>query len=223
MGLTFPRIYPILDSSFIPSLDRTAFLSDLGRSLADAGILLLEYRNKSGTDAEVLADALNLRAVLPKGEVKLVMDDRIDVAMAAEFDGVHVDDGDLSPSVARMLLGQQSLIGTSAGSEAELLKAFESAADYIAFGPVFPTTTKRTPVNPMGIRGVKRFRQIADRSPVRPGVLVAAAGISFETAAEVIAAGADCVAVAAGIFATKDPGAEFYRWRLAFEQPHFIT
>jgi thiamine-phosphate pyrophosphorylase len=155
----FPRVYPILDSSVIPNSGRAVFLDRLGRSMADAEVRLLEYRNKTGTDAEVLADARILRSAM--SVATLIMGDRVDVAMAAHFDGVHVDGGDLSPSDARLLLGGEATIGTSASSEAELHAALGSGADYIAFGPVFPTTTKQTSALPIGIDGVSRFRSLA--------------------------------------------------------------
>jgi thiamine-phosphate pyrophosphorylase len=205
-----PKIYPILDSSFIPDEGRLVFLDRLGRSLADAGVLLLEYRNKNGTDAEVFADAQMLRAAMP--EVRLIMDDRVDVALASNFDGVHVDAGDLSPGQARRLMelsGPERIVGTSAGGEAGLLQTLAEPVDYVAFGPVFSTTTKQTSTAPIGVDGVKRFRQTAGPEPV----LVAAAGITLETAPAVLAAGADAVAVAAALFRNVDPAAEFRRWR----------
>jgi thiamine-phosphate pyrophosphorylase len=206
-----PKIYPILDSSFIPDEGRLAFLDRVGRSLADAGVRLLEYRNKSGTDAEVVADAQVLRAAMPEGQVKLIMDDRVDLALAAGFDGVHVDAGDLPPAQARRLMelsGPGRIVGTSAGSEAGLLQVLGEPVDYVAFGPVFPTTTKQTSAAPIGVEGVRRFRQIAGPEPM----LVAAAGITLETAPAVLAAGADAVAVAAALFRNVDPAAEFGRW-----------
>ena len=83
MTFALPRLYPILDSSMIPADKRAAWLDRLGRSLADAGVTLMEYRNKSGTDAEVVADARILRGALPVGQVRLILDDRVDVAMAS--------------------------------------------------------------------------------------------------------------------------------------------
>jgi thiamine-phosphate pyrophosphorylase len=174
--------------------------------MTDAGVRLLEYRNKTGTDAEVMADARILRSTMTR--VKLIMDDRVDVAMAARFDGVHVDAGDLSPRDARLLLGAEATVGTSASSEAELLAAVDSDADYIAFGPVFSTTTKQTSVHPIGIDGVRRFRACSGAEPL----LVAAAGITLETAPGILEAGADAVAVAAAIFRAEDPAGEFRRW-----------
>jgi thiamine-phosphate pyrophosphorylase len=216
MSFSISRVYPILDSSFVPVSGRAAFLDRLGRSLTDADVRLLEYRNKTATDAEVLADARVLRAAMPAGQVKLILDDRVDVALVAGFDGVHVDAGDLPPADARRLLGAERVVGTSASSEAQLLEATglagdlagNLAVDYIAFGPVFATTTKQTSAALLGIDGVRRFRGIAG-----PGtVLVAAAGITLETAASILAAGADSVAVAAAIFRCESPAAEFRRW-----------
>ena len=206
-----PKIYPILDSSTIPGTGRLAFLDRLGRSLADAGVRLLEYRNKGGTDAEVFADAQVLRAAMALGQVKLILDDRLDVALAAGFDGVHVDAGDLPPAQARRLMeiaGPERIVGTSASSDQDLLSALAEPVDYVAFGPVFPTTTKQTSAAPIGVEGVRRFRQAAGPEPV----LVAAAGITLETAEAVLAAGADAVAVSAALFRHKDPAGEFRRW-----------
>jgi thiamine-phosphate pyrophosphorylase len=207
------KLYPILDSSVSPGdgACRVAFLEQLGMSMADAGVRLLEYRNKTGTDAEVLADAQVLRRVLPVGQVKLVLDDRVDVALAADFDGVHVDTGDLPVEVAARLMklsGRECVIGTSVGNAADLRQRLAEPVDYIAFGPVYPTTTKQTTTAPIGIEGVRRFREMAGPK----AVLVAAAGITLETAPEILAAGADAVAIAAAIFRNSDPAEEFRRW-----------
>jgi thiamine-phosphate pyrophosphorylase len=207
-----PRVYPILDSSFLPREGRSAYLDRLGRSLAEAGVRLLEYRNKTGSDAEVLADARVLRAAMPsargRSNIWLVMDDRVDVALAAGFDGVHVDAGDLPPADARRLLGTNRLVGTSASNEAELRVALKAPIDYIAFGPVFATTTKNTSAEPIGVAGVRHMREAAGPD----AVLVAAAGITLATAPSVLRAGADAVAVAAGIFKAENPAAEFHHW-----------
>ena len=203
-----PLVYPILDASFLPATGRDRFLDQLGRSLTEAGVTMLEYRNKPGSDAEVLADARILRAAMPKEQVRLILDDRVDVALAAGFDGAHVDAGDLPPAEARLLMGGASTIGTSAGDEEHLHAALTQPVDYIAFGPVFPTTTKQTSARPIGIEGVRNFRNLAGPQ----AVLVAAAGITLETAPAILAAGASCVAVASAIFRAGEPAAEFQRW-----------
>ena len=208
MRFWLPHLYPILDSSVIPTTGREAYLEQLGRSLAEAGVRLLEYRNKRGTDSEVLADARVLRSVLPALQVRLILDDRVDVALAANFDGVHVDAGDIPAADARLLLGAERIVGTSATNELLLLEAVRLPVDYVSFGPVFETTTKQTSVPPIGVAGVKRFREAVGPEPV----LVAAAGISLDTAAEILEAGADAVAVSAAIFRSANPAEEVQRW-----------
>ena len=208
MPQSFPRIYPILDSSVIPSSARAQFLLRLGCSLADAGVTLLEYRNKQGPDAELLADARILRAAMPIGRVKLILDDRADLVDLAAFDGVHVDAGDVSPSDARRIVGPGCIVGTFGGSDSLLPGILKEPADYFSIGPVFATTTKQTDKRPIGIEGVRRLRDQAGPE----AVLVAAAGITLDTAPVVLAAGATTVAVAAALFTKPDPAEEFRRW-----------
>jgi thiamine-phosphate pyrophosphorylase len=211
MTTSIPTIYPILDSARIPATERTDFLRRLGRSLADAGVTLLEYRNKSGSEAELLSDAEVLREALPAGQVKLILDDRVDLVLRAGFDGVHVDAGDASPGEARRILGPGSIIGTFGGSDMLVPGVLSEPVDYFSIGPVFATTTKQTVKVPIGVEGVRRLRDEAGPNPV----LVAAAGVTLETAPAVLAAGANTVAVAAALFRAPDPAAEFRRWLTA--------
>jgi len=205
---TLPRIYPILDSSVIPVANRAEFLRHLGDSLTAAGVTLLEYRNKSGVEAELLADAEFLRAVLPAGTVKLILDDRADLVERIGFDGVHVDDGDSTPANARKLLGPDKIIGTFGGSEALLPGILSQPANYFSIGPVFPTVTKQTTTPPIGFEGIRKLR--AEAGP--EAVLVAVGGITLERAAAAFEAGASMVAVAGAIFRQPDPAAEFRKW-----------
>jgi thiamine-phosphate pyrophosphorylase len=208
MLFSFPKIYPILDASIIPDDGRAEFLHKLGASLADAGVTLMEYRNKTGQDAELLADAAVLRAALPSGQVKLILDDRVDLAGKVGFDGVHVDAGDVSPAEARLMLGPDRIVGTFGGCKALLEGILQVPADYLAIGPVFPTRTKLTSKLPIGLDGVRRLRAEAGSGTV----LVAAAGITLATAAAVLEAGANVVAVAEALFRGSDPAAEYRRW-----------
>ena len=208
MAFSFPKLYPILDASTIPAVNRAEFLHRLGSELAEAGVTLLEYRNKTGAPAEQLADAAILRAAMPAPNIKLILDDRADLAEEAQFDGVHVDAGDISPAEARQLLGPDRIIGTFGGSDALLPGLLNAPADYLAIGPVFFTTTKQTDRAPIGIEGVRRLRNQA--GPDR--ILTAAAGITLDTAPLVLAAGASSVAVSAAIFRNHNPAAEFRRW-----------
>lgn len=208
MAILFPKIYPILDSSVIPAEGRSQFLDRLGRSLADAGVTLLEYRNKGAADRDLLADAEVLRRAMPPGQVNLILDDRADLVVRAGFDGVHVDAGDVSPAEARRLAGPDRIIGTFGGSDSLLPGILEQPADYFSIGPVFTTTTKQTDKSPIGVEGVRRLRELAGPKVV----LSAAAGITLETAPTVLEAGANIVAVAAALFNTPDPASEFRRW-----------
>ena len=208
MSFAFPKVYPILDASFIPSAGRLGFLHLLGVSLTEAGVTLMEYRNKTGSETEILADAAFLRASMPRERVKLILDDRADLVDPVAFDGVHVDAGDLSPADARSLLGPDRIIGAFAGSDSLLSGILEAPADYLAIGPVFTTRTKQTDKKPIGIDGVRRLRE-----QTGPGkVLSAAAGITLETAKEVLDAGASMVAVSEAIFRTPDPALTFSQW-----------
>jgi thiamine-phosphate pyrophosphorylase len=214
MAISFPKIYPILDASFIPATGRAEFLRRLGGSLTAAGVTLLEYRNKSGGDAELLADAEILRAALPAGQVKLILDDRSDLVERIGFDGVHVDAGDLSPAEARRLLGPDRIVGTfGGGAEGFLPGILAAPADYFSIGPVFATRTKQTSSPLIGMDGIRRLRAEAGAAPV----LVAIGGITLATAAEALAAGASVVAIAGALFRQTDPAAEFRRWLAELE------
>jgi thiamine-phosphate pyrophosphorylase len=169
---------------------------------------MLEYRNKAATEAEILADAEVLRGAMLAGVVKLILDDRADLVDRIGFDGVHVDAGDVSVREARRLVGPERIVGTFGGSDSLVPGVLDEPADYFSIGPVFATTTKQTDRAPIGVDGVRKLRGEAGPGPA----LVAAAGITFETAPLVLAAGATTVAVAAALFTKPDPAAEFRRW-----------
>jgi thiamine-phosphate pyrophosphorylase len=211
MAFLFPRIYPILDASIIPQTGRAEFLRRLGGELAQAGVTLLEYRNKTGPDAELVADCAILRSALPPENTKLILDDRADLVEILSFDGVHIDAGDISPAEARRLFGPSRIVGAFGGSEELLPGILDEPVDYLAVGPVYTTTTKQTSKAPIGPEGVRRLREQA--GPDR--ILTAAAGITLATAPAVLAAGASAVAVSAAIFRAADPAAEFRRWKSA--------
>jgi len=205
----WPRVYPILDTSFIPVTGREEFLRSLGGGLAEAGVTLLEYRNKTGLEAELLADAVILRTVMPAGKVKLILDDRAELVEKTGFDGAHVDAGDMTPAEARKLLGPGRIIGTfGGGAEGMVPGILESPVDYFSIGPVFPTRTKQTTSPLIGMEGVRRLRAEAGPGPV----LVAIGGITLATATEALSAGATVVAIAGALFRQPDPVAEFSKW-----------
>lgn len=209
MAISLPKIYPILDVSFIPATGRAEFLRRLGGELAAAGVTLLEYRNKTGSDAELLGDAEILRAALPAGQVKLILDDRADLVERIGFDGVHVDVGDLPPAEARRLLGPDRIVGTFGGGASGFDPGIlATPTDYFSIGPVFATRTKQTSSPLIRMDGIRRLRAESGASPA----LVAIGGITLATAAEALSAGATVVAVAGALFRQPDPAAEFRRW-----------
>lgn len=208
MEFQFPKVYPILDAAIIPSERRAAFLEKLGASLARAGVTLLEYRNKTGSDAQILSDAGILRDAMPSPSIKLILDDRVDLVERAKFDGAHVDAGDLAPTEARQKLGPHRILGTFGGSVSLVPGILAQPANYFSIGPVYPTTTKQTSKPAIGSDGVRRLRDEAGSDPV----LVAVGGITLEAAPQILASGATTVAVAAAIFRSVDPAEEFRRW-----------
>ncbi|HEY2857091.1 MAG TPA: thiamine phosphate synthase, partial [Terracidiphilus sp.] len=181
----------------------------LAASLADAGVTILEYRNKTDFGDELRADAEVLRRAMPEEQVKLILDDRADLVCAVGFDGVHVDAGDISVREARRMVGPARMVGTFGGGDALIPGILDEPADYFAIGPVFTTRTKQTDKRPIGIDGVRRLREQAGEGIV----LTAAAGITLDTAPLVIEAGATTVAVCEALFGASDPAAEFIRWR----------
>lgn len=191
---SFPPLYPILDAAFLESAeDRDTFLRQLIRDLADAGISVLQYRNKTGTEAEILADAHVMRDAAGS-RLLLILNDWPELAVAAGFDGVHVGQTDLSPAEARGIVGPGKIVGVSTHNEAQLRAADREPVDYIAIGPVFATATKANSDPVVGLEGVRLARSLTRKT------LVAIGGITVENAAAVRRAGADSIAVISAIF-----------------------
>ena len=180
-----PRLYAIVDAGCFPT---SGALIANAEELAAGGCTFLQYRNKSG-DARVMLDqARELRKRI-EPSVKLIMNDRADLCLAADFDGVHVGQDDLSPESVRKIIGPDRWLGVSTHNPEQLAAADRTSADYLAIGPVFSTSSKDKPDPVVGLEGVRRARQLT-RKP-----LVAIGGITRANAASVIDAGADSVAV----------------------------
>ncbi len=190
--IVLPRLYPIVDAAFFA--DRATMLAFI-EELVGAGLTLLQYRNKSGDVRRMLEDAIAIRELVAgrATPIRLIMNDRADIALAAGLDGVHVGQDDLSPSSVRRVIGQERGLGVSTHNPEQLRLADESDADYLAIGPVFGTTSKERPDPVVGLEGVRAARALT-RKP-----LVAIGGITPANCASVIAAGADSVAVISAI------------------------
>ena len=201
-----PRLYAILDVACLaPSLRSTSAIVDYARELADGGVTLLQYRNKVGRARQILEDARELKRRLGSS-VRLIMNDRADLCLAADFDGVHVGQDDLSLEGVRQVIGPDLWLGVSTHNPEQLQQADATTADYVAIGPVFSTSSKEKPDPVVGLEGVRRARGLT-RKP-----LVAIGGITRANAASVIEAGADSVAVISDLLREPRKSAEeFFR------------
>jgi thiamine-phosphate pyrophosphorylase len=206
--ISLPRLYPIVDASCFSSKQD---LASFAEELAAGGCTVLQYRNKSGQarvmleQAQELRERLRARAPAPHA-LKLIMNDRADLCLAAEFDGVHLGQDDLSPESARRIIGPALWLGISTHTAEQLQAAERTSADYLAIGPVFATSRKEKPDPVVGLEGVRRARQLT-RKP-----LVAIGGITRGNAASVIEAGADSVAVISDLLREPRKSAEeFFR------------
>jgi thiamine-phosphate pyrophosphorylase len=180
-----PKLYAILDASGFAA---PSALFSAAEELAGAGCTLLQYRNKTGNPRQILDDAKELKRLLGSS-VRLIMNDRADLAVAAGFDGVHVGQDDLSPESVRKVIGEQLWLGVSTHNLEQISEADLSSATYVAIGPVFATASKANPDPVVGLEGVRRARALT-RKP-----LVAIGGITRANCRSVIEAGADSVAV----------------------------
>ena len=200
--ISLPRLYAIIDSSAHTSTQDLLAYAD---ELAAAGCALLQYRNKSGNARVMLEQARALKKHLGDS-VRLVMNDRADLCLAAQFSGVHVGQEDLSPESVRKIIGADRWLGVSTHDPEQLGEADLTSADYLAIGPVFTTSSKERPDPVVGLEGVRRARLLT-RKP-----LVAIGGITRANALSVIEAGADSVAVISDLLREPRKSAEeFFR------------
>ena len=195
-----PRLYAILDASCFPD---AAALVAAGEELAAAGVTLIQYRNKSGNARQMLEHARDLKRVVGS-RVKLIMNDRADLALAAGFDGLHIGQDDLSPEAARRIIGPDRWLGVSTHNPEQIGQADKTDADYLAIGPVFATTSKANPDPVVGIDGVRRASELTRKT------LVAIGGITRNNARSVIEAGADSVAVISDLIREPRKSAEAF-------------
>ncbi|HWZ81407.1 MAG TPA: thiamine phosphate synthase [Terriglobales bacterium] len=198
--MILPRLYAILDAA--SSTDSVALLA-AAEDLAIGGVTLLQYRNKSGNARQMLEHARELKRLIGH-RVKLIMNDRADLCLAAEFDALHLGQDDLSPDAARRIIGPGRWLGISTHNHEQLAAAGHTDADYVAIGPVFATASKVNPDPVVGLEGVRRARELT-RKP-----LVAIGGITRANARSVIDAGADSVAVISDLLPDPRKSAEAF-------------
>jgi thiamine-phosphate pyrophosphorylase len=194
--LALPALYAIVDP-----LDTGRGPVDLAAALLAGGARVLQLRLKASSACEVLEVARAVQPLVRRAGALLIVNDRPDVARAAEADGVHLGQDDLPVPAARVLLGPLAIVGVSTHSPGQALAAAAAGADYIGVGPVFTTTTK---AHALPARGLELLRTV--RAAVELP-LVAIGGITPETAASARAAGADAVAMIAALVRAPDVAA----------------
>jgi len=195
MPLVLPKLYVILDAALL-----TNSAIELGRQLAEAGVRLIQYRDKKAAARDLFQRSHEISELLRPYGVRFIVNDRPDVAYLANADGVHVGQEDLDVGQTRGVIGREKWVGVSTHNLKQFQSAVVTSADYIAVGPIFSTSTK---VNPDPVVGTELLRQVR---PLTDKAIVAIGGITLGRAAGVIEAGADSLAVSSDILRAADPG-----------------
>jgi len=200
MNLVFPPLYAILDAALL-KISELSF----AEMMAESGVELLQYRNKRASSRELFTASesisVRLSAISKPGvyEPRFIVNDRADIALLVNAQGVHVGQEDLTAEEARGIVGPKRWVGVSTHNLKQLDAADKTSADYIAFGPIFETGSKENPDPVVGLKGLREARRHT-RKP-----LVAIGGITLERAADTFRAGADSVAVIRDLIACEDP------------------
>jgi len=184
----------ILDPSVCPGQS----LDDILKEAAGVGAKLFQYRNKSASMKEAYAEAMALRKIAATLGVTFIVNDRCDLALAVEADGVHLGQDDLPYRYARTIMGTDKLIGLSTHNPHQVQEANRLKPDYIGFGPIFKPGSKQDHDPVVGIQGLKEVRRLTSLP------IFAIGGITLENVEEVRRAGADGVAVISAIVAAPD-------------------
>jgi thiamine-phosphate pyrophosphorylase len=187
-------LYIILDPSVCPARPLVEVLT----SAAEAGASLFQYRNKTASMQEAYVEALALRQVAAKAGVLFIINDRCDLALAVDADGVHLGQGDLPLDLARNVLGPDKLIGISTHNPDQVREATAGKPDYLGFGPIFKPSSKQDHDPVVGLEGLRAMRSLTSL-PV-----FAIGGIQIDQAGEVMRAGAHGVAIITAILKAPD-------------------
>lgn len=193
------RVYGLVD----PQIAAGRSLAELARAAADGGATLIQLRAKEQSTREMIREAKAIHAALEGTGVPLLINDRVDVALASGAEGVHLGADDMELTDARRLLGSGGIIGATLKKAGELPYLASAAIDYACIGGVFGTVHKDNPDAPLGLDGLASLQREAARA-LGPLPIGAIAGINAGNAASVIAAGADGVAVIGALFSGTD-------------------
>jgi len=188
--MKLPRVYPILDTGALAR--RGVTIETAAAAFLEGGAGILQIRHKAHWSRDIFESAWQVARLCREAGAMLIVNDRADFAMLLEA-GLHVGQDDLAPRDARRLLGRDAVIGFSSHDARQLAAAGGEPVDYVAFGPVFPTASKENPDPAVGVEEVRRCRPLVERP------MVAIGGITLDNARAVLDAGADSVAVIAGL------------------------
>lgn len=191
----FPPLYAILDAD-----QATGATSNLALVLSRAGVQLIQLRDKRASAAKIFEVAQNLVRTLAPAGVRVIINDRPDIAVMIAASGTHVGQEDLPVEEARRICASPRWVGVSTHYLEQFRQAALTSADYIAVGPIFPTATKENPDPVVGLEFLRTARKLTKKP------LVAIGGITVESAGTVFQAGADCVAVIQDLLSVPDPG-----------------
>jgi thiamine-phosphate pyrophosphorylase len=197
------RLYLVTDQ---PSL-KGRTLIDVVQSAVLGGVTCVQLREKSANSRDFYAQAVALKSLLGPHNIALVINDRLDIALACEAQGVHLGQSDMPVEVARRLLPPEVFIGWSVETMDEVMQSATLPVDYLGVSPVFATPTKTDTASPWGLAGLQRIRTATDLP------LVAIGGIQLHNASVVMKAGADSLAVVSAICSADDPGAASQQFR----------
>ena len=187
-------LYIILDPSVCPARSLVQVLT----AAAEAGASIFQYRNKTASMKEAYVEALALRQAAAKAGVLFIVNDRCDLALAVDADGVHLGQGDLPLDLARKVMGQDKLIGISTHNPDQVREATAGKPDYLGFGPIFKPCSKQDHDPVVGLEGLRAMRRLT------PLPVFAIGGIQIDQAGEVMRAGANGVAVISAIIKAPD-------------------
>jgi len=172
---------------------------ELARMAIDGGTDTIQFRQKSGSTREMIETARKLKGMCAEAGVPFIVNDRIDVAIASKADGVHLGQDDFPIALARKLMGEDVIIGGSAVSLEDVQRCFAEGADYVGFGPVYPTSSKPDASSPTGIELMKKAVAAV------PLPIIAIGGINAENTHEVTRSGAYGIAVISAVCCQADP------------------
>lgn len=191
------------------SLSRAGIYSDVKKALA-AGVKVIQYRRKDADTKTLYEEALRLRRICRKAI--FLVNDRVDIALAVEADGVHLGQDDLPCAIARRLLGPKKIIGVTVHDLKEAMQAQKQRADYLGVAPVFKTKTKKDAGSPAGTALIRKIKERL-RIPV-----IAIGGIDLSNASEVIEAGADGLCAISAVVKKRDVAEEIRKFQRLFNE-----